>query len=352
MVQVEVRFSEAITITESPDGDNPYILVDIGGESRQAVYNYSEDNWALFRYVVKTGDVDDDGISIDADSISLNGGTINDATGVAAKLAHDAVADQTGHKVSAPRLAISGIDFNSQPRSDNRYTVGDYILVQVRFGAQRVTVTGTPQLTVNIGGNDRKFNYSGEDTVLFFNYQVVSGDEDYDGISIAANSLSLNGGSMTDSNGDAVSLEHGAVAADARQQVFAPSVPKIAKMSIQSNPGDDDTYEEGDVIEVYVEFSESVTITDSSEGDSPELTINVGGDDRTASFVGNDNATLRFQYTVAVGDEDADGVSIDADSLALNGATIKSTADEDAAVLTHSALADDAEHMVSAPGGL
>ena len=52
-----------------------------------------------------------------------------------------------------------------------------------------------------------------------------------------------------------------------------------------------------------------------------------------------------FGYEVAEGDEDTDGVSIEAGRIALNGGTIKDEADNPAA-LAHGAVAPQAGHQV------
>ena len=52
-----------------------------------------------------------------------------------------------------------------------------------------------------------------------------------------------------------------------------------------------------------------------------------------------------FRYTVAAGDADADGVSVAANKLALNGGAIVDGANNPA-VLTHAALAAQSGHKV------
>ena len=64
-------------------------------ETRHAAYSRSwgEDRHAHFSYTVQQGDQDDDGISIPANALSLNGGTITAADGATdADLTHAAVA--------------------------------------------------------------------------------------------------------------------------------------------------------------------------------------------------------------------------------------------------------------------
>ena len=117
--------------------------------------------------------------------------------------------------------------------------------------------------------------------------------------------------------------------------------PVVSTVAITSNPGPDATYAVEDEIEVTVRFSETVEV----EG-TPRLTLKVGSRNRTASYRGStDTDTLTFVYEVADGDEDTDGVSIDAGRIALNGGKINDEADNPAE-LVHEAVATQVAHKV------
>ena len=97
----------------------------------------------------------------------------------------------------------------------------------------------------------------------------------------------------------------------------------------------------GQKFEVRVDFDENVAVTGT-----PQIDLDVGGVTKTADFQeivvdsgnpGNATSTL-FAYTVAAGDEDTDGVSIDEDSLRLNGGTITDAGGTVDAVLDHEAV--------------
>ena len=114
----------------------------------------------------------------------------------------------------------------SDPNDDGRggedatYAIGDTVEATVTFGAD-VTVTGTPQLTLDVGGTDRTASYSASDstaTQLVFAYTVVNNDADADGIAIAANRLVLNGGTIGAGTVDAA-LSHAALAAQSGHKV-------------------------------------------------------------------------------------------------------------------------------------
>ncbi len=113
-------------------------------------------------------------------------------------------------------------------------------------------------------------------------------------------------------------------------------------VAITSNlPAGRNTYAIDDVIEATVTFDETVVVTES-----PQLTLNVGGEDRAAGYGSGTGAALVFSYRVADGDGDTDGVGIESNSLSLNGGTIKDATDDSDALLNHRAVAADAGHKV------
>ena len=120
-----------------------------------------------------------------------------------------------------------------------------------------------------------------------------------------------------------------------------PPPPVIDTIEITSDPGTDRTYAVDDEIQVTVTFSETVEVTGT-----PRLQLELGGGVRTAAYrVGTGTAALVFAYEVAAGDEDTDGVSIEAGRIALNGGAIKDEADNPAE-LDHEAMPTQAGHRV------
>ncbi|MCY4325505.1 MAG: alpha-L-fucosidase, partial [Betaproteobacteria bacterium] len=128
----------------------------------------------------------------------------------------------------APRIWKILVD--SFAGADNQYATGDNIDVRVYFN-DYVKVSGTPQLEINVGGVARMANYvSGSGTrSMIFRYTVVAGDTASGGISVEANKLKLNGGTiMVDDGGAAVTtdadLNHDPMAADAQHQVAGTTI--------------------------------------------------------------------------------------------------------------------------------
>ena len=121
----------------------------------------------------------------------------------------------------------------------------------------------------------------------------------------------------------------------------------VSSVSVSSTAGGtrDDTYVRGQDIDVAVQFSENVTVV--TTGGTPRLGVTIGSATRYASYDSTASTanTLTFTYTVASGDTDANGVSIAANAIDLNGGAIND-ASELAANLNHSAVDASASHKV------
>ena len=124
------------------------------------------------------------------------------------------LASVTMAHAQTPTPAVSTVAVTSDPGTDDTYALGDAIEVGLTFG-EAVDVTGDPYLLIDVGGTNRRASYqSGTGTTqLLFQYTVLAGDDDDDGIAVVTNSLTLNGGTIvaTDDATDAT-LDHAALA--------------------------------------------------------------------------------------------------------------------------------------------
>ena len=201
-------------------------------------------------------------------------------------------------------------------------------------------------MALTIGTEPRHALYSGwGGRSLYFNYIVQESDHDQDGISIAANALSLNGGTIKAADGSPdANLTHGAVAAAARHQVDGSiAMPPVVKNVLFDSPEGGDTYQRGEKIELLVEFHRPVAVTGM-----PRLSISIGTQSKQAAYtmLWGDGRFLQFSYTVQEGDRDEDGFSIPANALALNGGTIRDATGTADADLTYWALPTGGDHRV------
>ena len=210
-VEVTMTFSENVTVTGTP-----LLELDFDGTAKSAGYRSTSGANVVFSYTVALDESDADGIAIGADKLSLNEGTIKDAAENDTTLTHAAVAANSGHKVDGSDTiapTIVSLSFTSDPGSDRTYGTGDTIQVTVTF-SENVTVTGTPQLELNMSGSDqsvRQASYSSSNssgTIVVFEYTVVVGDRASDGLEINANKLTLNGGTIQDASGNNAVLTH------------------------------------------------------------------------------------------------------------------------------------------------
>ena len=131
------------------------------------------------------------------------------------------------HAQGTPTVpAIESVAVTSDPGEDGGYAIGDEIQVGLTF-SEAVTVTGAPQITLDVGGQNRTAAYSegsGTTTQLLFAYTVASGDEDTDGIAVVANSLALNGGAIRAGSANAALTHAGLQASDHKVDGIAPTV--------------------------------------------------------------------------------------------------------------------------------
>jgi len=118
--------------------------------------------------------------------------------------------------------------------------------------------------------------------------------------------------------------------------------PSATTVVITSAAGiQDNTLNAGDVLSVTVTMSETTYVTDT-----PRLALHIGGTTVLASYASGTGTTgLVFTYTILTAQTDTNGISIDANSLALSTDTLTDAAGN-AATLTHAAVTDNAGFLV------
>ncbi|CAM1368851.1 Por secretion system C-terminal sorting domain-containing protein (modular protein) [Tenacibaculum sediminilitoris] len=195
-----VNFDENITVNTT--GGTPQIVITIGATTRQAVYLSGSGTSALvFRYIVQSGDLDTDGITVG--TLATNGGTLKDAASNDANLTLNSIGATTGVLVDGVAPTVTSV---SVP-TDGNYLTSQNLDFTVNFD-ENITVNttgGTPQIVITIGATTRQAVYlSGSGTsALVFRYTVQAGDSDTDGIAVGT--LAANGGTLKDAaSNDAV----------------------------------------------------------------------------------------------------------------------------------------------------
>ena len=353
---VYVSFDRDVAVDTT--AGRPRIALGIGNSTRYAAYSNPKPGkpWQQsFRYVVQAGDRDTDGISIPANALSANGGSITlpgDTTRAA--LSHGTASFRhmvNGNRASAPHVRALSI---KAPLNGDTYLRGERI--QVSAGMDRVpsvdTDRGTPQMAIQVGDSTRYAKYVSGLTYLRFDYVVQRTDVDTDGVSIAANAVSANGGAIT-SPGDTTRavLTHHAVQANWAYKVDGRRVDpaKIQSIAVIPHPSRDSTYTRDELIYVYVSFDRDVTV--ATTGGRPRIALAIGDSTRYATyshlFGRYPSSQHVFRYAVQAGDQDADGISIAANALSANGGSVTAPDDTVAADLSHGPLAADSAYKVN-----
>ena len=140
----------------------------------------------------------------------------------------------------------------------------------------------------------------------------------------------------------------GTASAEARPPYEAPHV-LAERIAVTTNPGLDGRYSAGNLIALRVTMSRPVRLVDASA--APKVTLQIGtaqreatlrrvdqpGSAGVASGVDGSGVDLHFHTYVRPGDEDANGISIPAGGLRLDGARlVDATADGDGRAATFS----------------
>ncbi|MEY3636670.1 MAG: hypothetical protein RL147_1099, partial [Actinomycetota bacterium] len=226
-------------------------------------------------------------------------------------------------------LPTPGVTSINSSTANGSYKAGSTISIQVNFSAA-VTVTGTPQLTLETGAVDRVLNYASGSgtTALTFNYTVQAGDTSADLDYVNTSSLSLNGGTIRNSAAVNTTLtlpSPGAAGSLGANKVIVidTTSPTVSNVNSSTLNG---SYRLGSAVSIQVNFSEAVNVTGT-----PQLTLETGATDRVINYVsGTGTTALTFTYTVQAGDTSADLDYVGTTSLALNGGTIRDLATNEA----------------------
>ena len=333
-IKVTVTFDQAVTVTGAPR-----IQLRIGGGDPQnlkwADYAGGTGTTALvFAYTVQSGDMDTNGIYIEANELELNGGTIQGVDDdVAATLTYALLGAQSGHKVDGSLTAT-----NAAPEFS-----GDTATREVPENSAAGTNVGDP-VTATDADNDT------------LTYSLEGTDADSFDIDASTGQIRTRSGITYDHESQpsyAVTVR----ADDGRGGTGAIAVtinltdldetPAVATVAVTSTPGATaDTYGAGETIKVTVTFDQAVTVTGT-----PRIRLRIGGGDpqnlKWAGYAGGTGTTaLVFAYVVQAGDLDDNGIYIKENELVLNNGAIQGVDDDVAATLTYALLGAQSGHKV------
>ena len=166
--------------------------------------------------------------------------------------------------------------------------------MEVTFSAA-VDITGSPQLELDFDGSPKAATCTAatNTTTMACSYTIGGTDSAPDGIAIAANKLTLNGGTITATGSTTINadLDHAAVAIDADQKVDG-----ILPTLVTTGPNAPRTSTDG--TKVILTFSETL-----SQVDRTLITIMSGTNTLSttaASLTGTDQTTVELTLTTAL----------------------------------------------------
>ncbi|MDD5249491.1 MAG: Ig-like domain-containing protein [Rhodocyclaceae bacterium] len=258
---------------------------------------------------------------------------VSDAAGnPATEAIHAMTVNETAPTVSSVAATGTGITSGS-----GDLNAGHVVTLTVNLSEAVTVAGGTPTLTLNDGGMASYTGGSGSNA-LTFNYTVGAGQNTSD---LAVTASVLNGATIIDGAGNVADLG-AAMANPAGTLQIDTTAPTVSSVGLTSAVGiQNNILNAGDVVSVTVAASEAVTVTGT-----PQLGLNIGGTTVQANYAsGSGTSALVFTYTIQAGQTDANGISIAANSLSLNGGTIKDTAGN-VATLTHAAVTDNGNFLV------
>ena len=188
------------------------VTITIGNGPEQTVFANS--STGAFTFTPIAPDTYDDGEGVSATATDAAGNESDPGTGTVVASA-------------APAATIEGVGITSTPANPTGYEEGETVEVTVTFN-EAVTATGSPFIELTIGSSIVAASFaSGSGTAqLVFEYVIEPGEVDADGISIFANAIVLNDGTIT--NGSGSDLTHTALSDDPAQLVSDPSVATVS----------------------------------------------------------------------------------------------------------------------------
>ena len=157
--------------------------------------------------------------------------------------------------------SVTGLAITSTPEVGDAYYLGETISVEMTLD-EPVTVTGRPELTLDMGDVERSAHYqeSPSTTVLTFEYIIFVSDQDEDGIAIDAGELRLN---------DETTLSHTGLTDQPDHKV---ALPEVSLVSVEPS-----TVREGEPLRITVRIEPPVPPLPPAQAGSYEEDVVRGG---------------------------------------------------------------------------
>jgi large repetitive protein len=306
VVSVVVNFTEAVFLDANVG--TPSINLTIGSTVVSAQYVSGTGTAQLvFNYTILNGQTDVNGIAINANSLSLNGKVLTDTAGNTPTLSFAAVADNANYLVDTTAPTVVSVS-----SSRSTFLSGETALITFTFSedpGSTFTWNGSAGDVTLVNGTLSAISGTGlTRTATFLPTQGLTG---------GSASISVNNDLFTDSAGNL------GIGNTLGSLVLNTSPATLMDVQITSAVGvQNNALNAGDVVTVTAHFSEAQTLNTTSG--SPTVALQIGGSTVTANYAsGAGTSDLLFTYTILAGQTDANGIALNANSLSLNGSTLK-----------------------------
>jgi large repetitive protein len=291
-----LKYSEPVVVNTT--AGKPAIGINMGGITVPVVYTSGSGTSLLtFSYIVKSGDMDMDGILL-YNGMVMNGGTIKDVAGNDASAILNNIAATNSIFVNTAHPSVVLTTSAVSP-------VNAPFTVTAVFSEAVTDLTAGDFLLTNASGSTLQTT----DNISYTLYITPTADGAV-GVSLPADAaVNIGNNGNTASNLISVTADINA--------------PVVTQVIVPTNG----YYKSGDALNFTVKYSENVTVSGT-----PAIPVNIGGANVSALYTGGSGTQLlSFSYTVQNGDLDMDGITLGA-SLSLNGATIRDAANNNASL--------------------
>jgi hypothetical protein len=230
-----------------------------------------------FNYIIASGATSSDLDYASTTALALNSGTIVDASGNTATLtlAEPGASNSLGaNKALVIKGAQPTVSSVTATTANGTFKADGVIAITITF-SEAVTVTGTPQLTLETGSTDAVVNYASGSggTTLTFNYTVAAGENSTDLDYASTTALALNSGTIADAVGNAAILtlatpgESNSLGAN-KALIIDTTVPIISAVALASNNAS-----------IAVTFAEAIYNTNGGSGaiETSDLSFSIIG---------------------------------------------------------------------------
>ena len=313
-IRITLTFSEAVDVDAT--GGTPTVAIDMDpadwGTKQVGYHSGSGSSTLTFTHTVVEPNLSTQGIAVLANTLVLNGGTIQSSSSQTdAALSHAGLAHDASHKVDwqqspptpiptpipeptpaptqPPAPSVTGVSLSSSPASGDTYLLSETIRITLTFSeAVDVDTTGgTPTVAIDMdpaewGTKQAGYHSGSGSSTLVFTHTVVEPNLSTQGIAVLANSLVLNGGTIQSAASDTdANLAHAGLAHDPKHKVdWQQAEPNHAPVINTESAGYDDFTFQGHAPRGFLVSKRFDGIFSDPDGDNLTYSVSLTSDNR------------------------------------------------------------------------